>query len=67
MKLLKRHTHRRNTKDAEGTVRVRITLVWPRMQSSHVKGNITRSFTVKAAKVSQVADAFETILEEQDD
>jgi len=67
MRLLKRLTHRRNTKDEEGTVRVRIALVHPQYNSSHIKGNITRSFTVKEAKVSTVADAFETVLEESDD
>ncbi len=48
-------------------MRVRIALVHPQYNSSHIKGNITRSFTVKEAKVSTVADAFETVLEESDD
>ena len=58
MKLLS--NGRRNTKDEKGVVLVKITLV--RDHHSPTKGNISRSFRMGNAKVSEVADVIEEAL-----
>ena len=50
--------------DARGTVIVRINLYAPGIERNYVKGNLSRSFTLHEAKVSEVYKLIERALKE---
>ena len=56
---LTRATQRRNVRNEQGTVVIKIVLV---RRSNPVRGNIVRSFTVRDAQVSDVAARIEAAL-----
>ena len=63
MKKFKRPKRATNKKDETGKIRVIIYLIdEATSHNSHKKGNISRSFSVADAKVSEVADCIENAL-----